>query len=111
MTLTWNGDEILGSLDDGANRGLKLGGEVILARSNQLVPHETGDLMRSGEVTVDPGRVAVSYDRPYAVRQHEDMSAQHDEGRKAKYLEDAVHESVDTVLALVARELRGELGL
>lgn len=101
--LQWNGDEILAGVADRADRGLKLGGEVILATSNRKVPHETGDLMRSGEVTVEPGTVCVSYDRPYAVRQHEDMTAKHDSGREAKYLENAVYMESDTVLALVAR--------
>jgi hypothetical protein len=103
--LTWHGDEILEAITESSDRGLRLGGEVILATSSRYVPHETGDLSRSGEVSVEPGKVAISYDRPYAVRQHEDMTAKHDDGRRAKYLEKAAHDEGDTVLALLAREL------
>lgn len=66
--------------------------EYILAQSMQEVPHETGDLQASGRVSVDRDRgvAAVSYDTPYAVVQHEDMTFHHDAGRKAKYLEDPI---------------------
>lgn len=68
--------------------------DEVLARSTQRVPHETGDLQDSGQVSVEPGnlRAAVSYDTPYAVVQHEDMTLQHDAGRSAKYLETAMNE-------------------
>jgi hypothetical protein len=87
--------------------GLTLGGEHILRLSRDRVPIEEGTLERSGMVT-DDGRdtVAVSYDTPYAARQHEDMSARHDAGRSAKYLELAVAESRDDVLALIAEQIR-----
>ncbi|MDG4832428.1 minor capsid protein [Solwaraspora sp. WMMD1047] len=85
--------------------GLELAAEHLLQASSELVPHEEGDLERSGEVSRDDARgaVAVSYDRPYAVRQHEDLTARHDEGREAKYLEKPMATERDTMLALIAK--------
>jgi len=44
------------------------------------------------------GNVIVGYSASYAVHVHEDMNAKHNEGQKAKYLEQP------------AREIQGELG-
>lgn len=68
-------------------------GEYILEESNRVVPHEVGDLQDSGRVSVDDKVVAISYDTPYAVVQHEDMTFKHDAGRKAKFLEDAISDA------------------
>jgi hypothetical protein len=112
MELEWNGDEILAKLRDAEMDGLELAAEHLLQVSSSLAPHEEGDLERSGEVSTDAGQhaVAVSYDRPYAVRQHEEMTWRHDAGRTAKYLERPMHEEQDTMLALIAGPLRDELG-
>ena len=68
-------------------------GEYILEESNRVVPHEVGDLQDSGRVTTSDNTVAISYDTPYAVVQHEDMTFKHDNGRKAKFLEDAISDA------------------
>ena len=70
---------------------LRDAGEYVLEQSSREVPHEVGDLQDSGRVTVDGDTCAISYDTPYAVVQHEDMTFRHDEGRKAKYLEDPLN--------------------
>ena len=85
--------------------------EYVLGESIQQVPHEEGDLQSSGKVSVDEGssRVAVSYDTPYAVRQHEEMTYQHDPGRKAKYLEDPLNAAANgPAQAIIARHLKGK---
>lgn len=85
--------------------------EYVLGESIQQVPHEEGDLQSSGKVSVDEGssRVAVSYDTPYAVRQHEDMTYRHDPGRKAKYLEDPLNSAAHgPAQAIIARHLKGK---
>ncbi|WP_242908672.1 minor capsid protein [Actinomadura terrae] len=96
----------------GAVRGLALAAEHLLQVSRTYVPLEEGTLERSGVASVDPSTLeaAVSYDTPYAVRQHEDLDLQHDDGRKAKYLEDAMTEESDVMAELVAAELRRALG-
>ncbi len=92
-------------------RGLRLGGELVLDASNRLVPIEEGTLERSGRVT-DNGQdtVAISYDTPYAVRQHEDMNLRHPNGRQAKFLETALGRNRAKIAALIAREVRKALG-
>jgi hypothetical protein len=108
----WDGDEIAAELAAASFEGLQLAAEHLLQVSSQLAPHEEGDLARSGDVSSDEatGTVAVSYDRPYAVRQHEDLTYRHDDGKKAKYLEDPLHEEIDTMIALAARKARGPFG-
>ncbi|VXB81971.1 hypothetical protein [Aeromicrobium sp. 9AM] len=52
---------------------------------------------------------AVSFDTPYAARQHEELDWQHDDGRTAKYLENALNSERATSLALIGREVRKAL--
>lgn len=93
-------------------KGLLIAGEHVLAVSNDRVPHETGDLMRSGGVSQDEtGRTAISYDTDYAVRQHEDVSLKHDAGRQAKFLESALISERQTAITIVANAIKKELGL
>ena len=47
----------------------------------------------------------ISYDTPYAVRQHEDMSYRHDPGRTAKYLEGPLMAEAQTVAKIVGEHL------
>lgn len=91
-----------------ANRGLALSGEHVLAESTKRVPIEEHTLQESGTVSTDPGknRAAVSYDTPYAVRQHEDMTARHDVGRTAKYLENALTSSVPAIQKIMVKAIR-----
>lgn len=109
-TIDWDGDDIADELKEAAARGLGIAAEYVLGVSNPRVPHEEGTLERSGTTSVDPDELlaAVSYDTPYAVRQHEDLTLHHDDGRRAKYLESAATESAQTVLDLVAAEIRKE---
>lgn len=96
---------------DAARRGLAKAGEHVLGESRKEVPHEEGTLERSGAVTMHPTelQVTVSYDTPYAVRQHEDLRLKHDEGRKAKYLEDPLNREASTALDIIKAEIRRAL--
>jgi hypothetical protein len=109
--LEWNDDKILAALRGASMEGLELAAEHLLAASSVLVPLEEGDLDRSGEVSTDADEqaAAVSYDRPYAARQHEELTWRHDEGREAKYLEKPMDEERDTMLELLALPLRETL--
>ncbi len=94
-------------------RGLVMAGEHILNVSNRQVPHEDGDLERSGVVSSsDPSdlTVAVSYDTPYAVIQHEDLSLRHDAGRNAKFLSNACSSESRTAGRIIAQAVRGVVG-
>jgi hypothetical protein len=77
-----------------------------------MVPHETGALARSGAVSQDETGlvVAVSYDTDYAVAQHENTELHHDQGRQAKFLQQAMETQRAQVAALVQGQLRKQLG-
>lgn len=94
-----------------AARGLSLAAEHILQVSNASVPLEEATLERSGAASTDPENftATVSYDTPYAVRQHEEMGYRHDAGRSAKFLENAFNSESDAVRTIIARTISGEL--
>ena len=54
-------------------------GEKLLTLSIAQAPHADGQMQQSADVTDSPKerRVYVSYDTPYAVKQHEDLSLRH----------------------------------
>lgn len=99
------------SLAGDSDRAATAAGEHLLQAANVHVPLEEGTLERSGAVstTTEEGVrtvVVVSYDTPYAVAQHEDLTFEHDPGRTAKFLENAMHAERATMLAIVAGELQ-----
>ncbi|MGW4648042.1 hypothetical protein [Kitasatospora sp. NPDC004289] len=91
-----------------AARGLELGMEHVLTEANKTVPLDESTLERSVVSSTDDIALkgAVSYDTPYAVRQHEELTYRHAPGRRAKWLELAAIEEAPVVLALIAAELR-----
>ena len=111
MTVKWHGEKAKAAVRRGAKAGLTDAAEYVLEQSNRVVPIEDSTLLKSGVPSVDEGslRAAVSYDTPYAVRQHEELDYQHDAGRKAKYLEGALNESRTKVNALIAAAIKREL--
>jgi len=102
----------LARIRDAAMDGLGDAAEFLLEESQREVPFEEGTLAGSGTVTVDRarGEAAISYDTPYAVRQHEDQALQHPNGRKAKFLERPMREkgpaAFEHVEASVRRVMR-----
>lgn len=107
----WNGQAADRAARAGALRGVRLAAEHLLTESRARVPIEEGTLERSGTVTVDEAgpSAVVSYDTPYAVRQHEDMTLRHDAGRTAKYLEQPLAEESATMQAIIAAQVRRAL--
>lgn len=104
MDLEWHDEKVKVAISGAAFEGAVLAAEHLLQVSSELAPHEEGDLERSGEVSKDESldTVAVTYDRPYAVRQHEELTWRHDAGKQAKYLEQPMTDEADTMLALIA---------
>ncbi|GAA2178551.1 hypothetical protein GCM10009785_01570 [Brooklawnia cerclae] len=92
---------------DRAAKALQLGAEHILAVSDRHVPHEEGILQDSGTTSRDEQRLeaAISYDTPYAVVQHENLSFHHDKGKTAKFLENAMNSERDNVGKIVAQHM------
>lgn len=121
-TLKLDTGQLDARLQEGAVKGLNIALEHLIQVSREEVPHEEGTLERSstpgeegdegnGGISIDESELkgAVSYDTPYAVIQHEDMTFKHDDGRKSKYLEDPFDAEQDTMLELIAAEIRRSL--
>ncbi len=100
MTMRWDNSLSIGLREVRAKAGHMqddafVGGQVILARSNELVPKEDGDLASSGNVRRDRGgvnAVGITYSGPYARYQHEHTWFKHPRGGVAKFLELAMVE-------------------
>ncbi len=106
--------------------------EALLGKSMRIVPHDEGMLEGSGSARiqnveiahgtdegalvetgtapkVNPGATisgTVSYNKPYAARQHEELGYQHKEGRQAKYLETPLKEFVREFAKNIADAVR-----
>ncbi|MGW5409028.1 hypothetical protein [Streptomyces spiralis] len=95
----------------GAARGLLLGAEHVLGLANNVVPLDEGYLQSTGTASVDESalQAAVSFDGPYAVRQHEETTWRHAPGRTAKYLETPLNASRAQVAALIEAQVRRSL--
>jgi hypothetical protein len=112
VSVKWYGDKVSRNARQGAARGLFLGAEHVLEQAIRVVPIEEHTLEGSGIPSIDEGqlRAAVSFDTPYAVRQHEEMDYRHDPGRTAKYLETPLHRERSVVLKLIREAIKKELG-
>lgn len=105
---TWHGDDIIDLVRQAGRDGVSDAAELLLEESNRTVPIEEGTLMRSGTVDVDAAEPAatVSYETPYARRQHEDTRLAHNAGRRAKWLEATFDEQHDRATEVVADRLK-----
>jgi hypothetical protein len=113
MSGEWNGDEAKRIYFAAAQAAVNLGAELLLTEANKTVPIEETTLGRSGQVSTDTSRTRtrnavanVSYDTPYAKRQHEDRTLKHDPGRRAKWLEFTLDENRRKISGLLADEIR-----
>lgn len=98
-------------LDGAVEKGLEAGADHLLEEANRKVPIETGDLARSGNIAVDgaAGEAAVGYNSVYAARQHEELTWQHDAGREAKWLENAMNNNKKSIAQAIADGIKDQL--
>lgn len=111
--LEWNGDELLARLTGAAPAALNHGAELLRGFSVPLAPIDRGPLRASAQVTeATSGNLTahVSYDTPYAARQHEELDWNHDEGQ-AKYLEAPLEEHEADLMQAIASRLGDEMGI
>lgn len=133
----WRIKEAVKIAEDAALKALRTGAEAILTEAIDETPIDTGTLRRSGTVTVgalpdwaqvyeaaesgsdmkdafpDPeGKekaVYISFNTPYARRQHEELGYNHPLGGKAKYLEDPFNRNKNKVLKYAAKQVKKAL--
>lgn len=119
----WEGaDEYLQALQSAGDNVLQVLIQALYAEANdimlqsqELVPVDTGVLKTSGtvlpptimgnvvEVVLGYGGAASAY----ALRQHEDLSYNHAEGKQAKYLEQPAREAMESLEQSLADRMEG----
>jgi hypothetical protein len=111
LRITWDGASVAQKMTAAVVRGLNILGEHVLNESNDRVPLDEATLQRSGVVSVNEQTLeaAVSYDTVYAVRQHEDLTLHHPNGRRAKYLESAWADSQHLAPQIIGNQIRRAL--
>ena len=133
----WRIKEAVKIAEEAALKALRTGAEAILTEAIDETPVETGTLRRSGTVTVGalpdgtqvyeaaesgsdmkdafPGpegkekAVYISFNTPYARRQHEELGYNHPLGDKAKYLEDPFNRNKQKVLKYADKQTKKTL--
>lgn len=107
-TIKWDGKAVNARAQAGAVRGLLMAAEYLLSEASAIVPIDEGTLDRSGVASVDPATLtsAVSFDTPYAVKQHENLHYRHAPGRQAKYLEEPFTREAPTMQQIIAVQIR-----
>lgn len=94
----------------GLGKGMGQAMEHLLTEANKTVPHDEGTLERSGSTGVEDNNDgvtgSVSYDTPYAVKQHEDQALGHDGKGRAKWLELTMATERQTIGQIVAEAVR-----
>jgi len=95
-------------------RALGRAAEYVLQESNKYVPHDDGDLERSGNTDVEQHQgfggtktsSSVFYDTPYAIKMHEHPEYNFQGGRKGKYLDKTINETKEEVKRYLAEAYR-----
>ena len=109
--VNWFGDDVKKKVMTANEKAITLGLEFIKQESVKVAPKDTGMMEKSAQVTIAADRKTgyVSYDTPYAIRQHEELDYHHAEGRIAKYLELPLQQNAKKALEIMGRVLKGTL--
>ena len=107
----WRGEEAERLIREIAFQTIRDGAEAILTEAIDETPIDTGTLRRSGTITEasQDNVIYISFNTPYAVKQHEDLTLKHPRGGKAKYLEDPFKRNVKKVERLVVQRVKAAL--
>lgn len=94
-------------VEKSAMKGLKKLAETILTDAKKLCPVDSGTLRQSGEVKASNKNktVEISFNTPYALKQHEEMGYNHPKGGQAKYLEQPFNEKIKDAQSTVEFEI------
>jgi len=102
--LDWRGQQVANSIERAAVNAARAGAHLLRDEAVQRTPIETGTLRNSARASVEGNEAMVSYNTPYAARQHEEVGWQHKEGQ-AKYLESALLDNQAKISELIAKEI------
>jgi len=133
----WRTKEAVKIAEEAGLKALRTGAEAILTEAIDETPIDTGTLRRSGTVTVGalpdgvkvyeaaesgsemkdafPEKIGkekavyISFNTPYARRQHEELDYEHPRGGKAKYLETPFNANKKKVLKYADEQIRKAL--
>lgn len=111
MSLKFYGPEIKQKVSASSVKGLNIGAERVRSVAVAQTPIDQGYLRASLTVipaTVLEPRAAIVSNLAYAVRQHEELSYHHRDG-KAKFLESAVNDEAGNVAKIVAQAVKDGL--
>ncbi len=113
MSIEWVIDLDLDRVSEAAATAAPIGAgkamEHIRGVSAALTPEDTGHLVGTGDVQVTGDEASLTYDGPYARRQHEELTWVHPKKGQAKYLEQPMNTERDTALGIVAKTIREAL--
>lgn len=110
ITSNWLGKEALARTARAELNGVRLAADALLEKTDARVPILSHDLVDSGGTDDDGNKTAVVYyDTPYAIRQHEDLSYHHRDGRTAKYVEGPLNENRKQLQEIVQRTVNAAL--
>ncbi|WP_132974547.1 hypothetical protein [Ornithinimicrobium sufpigmenti] len=97
------------AVHDGTERGVYLAAEHLKGVAQQSAPVDESTLRNSAAVTHDGTQAIVSFDTPYAARQHEELTWHHPRGGGAKYLERPMVTEQPVIRAIVTQAIRTNL--
>lgn len=99
---------------DAFHEGGKEAVEELKRLSQAVVPVDMMDLHNSATATFTPTaegfRGSVTYDGPYAARQHEEVDWRHDPGRQAKYLGGPLRANSDRLQEHITEKVKRVFG-
>jgi len=133
----WRIKEAVKIAEEAGLKALRTGAEAILTEAIDEAPIDTGTLRRSGTVTVGglpdseqvyeaaesgtetkdafPNKIGkekaayISFNTPYARRQHEELDYEHPRGGKAKYLETPFNANKKKVIKYADKQIKKAL--
>lgn len=107
---------IADQITEAAPEALLAGADLLLERSNALVPVESGALKDTGRTSADGLEAVVTYGEPgqrtgfAAIQQHEHTEYHHPSGGQAKFLEQPFLSETQAIGEAIASALRKALG-
>ncbi len=110
MSVQWN-TNVTDAITEAAQTGIYEAAEALLDQAIEKTPVQDGILRASGMATQEGLQAAVSFNTPYAVKQHEELGYQHPGGGEAKYLEKPANSFGPTMESIVAQAILRDTGL